>query len=56
MLQAWGGLCKCLGKDFIPYMSVAMPKLIESAQLEIHLDVITNLDGTEKSYNERLVS
>ncbi|XP_019093862.1 PREDICTED: importin-5 [Camelina sativa] len=34
MLQAWARLCKCLGQDFIPYMSVVMPPLLQSAQLK----------------------
>ncbi|EFH68149.1 hypothetical protein ARALYDRAFT_314839 [Arabidopsis lyrata subsp. lyrata] len=27
-------LCKCLGKDFLPYMGVVMPPLLQSAQLK----------------------
>ncbi|XP_019083178.1 PREDICTED: importin-5-like [Camelina sativa] len=34
MLQAWARLCKCLGQDFIPYMTVVMPPLLLSAQLK----------------------
>ncbi|CAH8256820.1 unnamed protein product [Arabidopsis lyrata] len=34
MLQAWARLCKCLGKDFLPYMGVVMPPLLQSAQLK----------------------
>ncbi|CAN4094820.1 unnamed protein product [Withania somnifera] len=34
MLQAWARLCKCLGQDFLPYMSVVMPPLLQSAQLK----------------------
>ncbi|CAM6081611.1 unnamed protein product [Calypogeia fissa] len=32
MLQAWARLCKCLGQEFLPYMSVVMPPLLRSAQ------------------------
>ncbi|CAE5960316.1 unnamed protein product [Arabidopsis arenosa] len=32
--QAWARLCKCLGKDFLPYMGVVMPPLLQSAQLK----------------------
>jgi hypothetical protein len=34
MLQAWARLCKCLGQEFLPYMSVVMPPLLRSAQLK----------------------
>ena len=34
MLQAWARLCKCMGQDFLPYMSVVMPPLLQSAQLK----------------------
>ncbi|KAM1114758.1 hypothetical protein PS1_005428 [Malus domestica] len=34
MLQAWARLCMCLGQDFLPYMSVVMPPLLQSAQLK----------------------
>nr|GEW73970.1 importin-5-like [Tanacetum cinerariifolium] len=30
MLQAWARLCKCLGQDFLPYMAVVMPPLLQS--------------------------
>ncbi|KAJ9703056.1 hypothetical protein PVL29_004711 [Vitis rotundifolia] len=36
ILEVWGRLCKCLGKEFLPYMNVAMPHLLQSAaQLKI---------------------
>lgn len=33
-MQAWARLCKCLGQDFLPYMNVVMPPLLQSAQLK----------------------
>uniref|UniRef100_A0A0D9VXV9 TOG domain-containing protein n=1 Tax=Leersia perrieri TaxID=77586 RepID=A0A0D9VXV9_9ORYZ len=39
MLQAWARLCKCLGQDFLPYTSVVMPPLLQSAQLEPDVSV-----------------
>ena len=30
MQQAWTRICKCLGRDFIPYMAVVMPPLLEA--------------------------
>ncbi|KAI4340588.1 hypothetical protein MLD38_025407 [Melastoma candidum] len=46
MLQAWARLCKCLGQDFLPYMSVVMPPLIQSAQLKPDV-TITSADDDE---------
>ncbi|GKC76810.1 F-box/LRR-repeat protein 14-like protein isoform X1 [Tanacetum coccineum] len=37
---AWARLCKCLGQDFLPYMTVVVPPLLQSAQLKS--DVIIN--------------
>nr|AAX95644.1 HEAT repeat, putative [Oryza sativa Japonica Group] len=39
MLQAWARLCKCLGQDFLPYMNVVMPPLLQSAQLKPDVSV-----------------
>ncbi|GFZ12868.1 ARM repeat superfamily protein [Actinidia rufa] len=44
MLQAWARLCKCLGQDFLPYMSIVMPPLLQSAQLKPDL-TITSADS-----------
>ncbi|GAB4843737.1 Importin-5 [Ancistrocladus abbreviatus] len=44
MLQAWARLCKCLGQDFLPYMSVVMPPLLQSAQLKPDV-TITSADS-----------
>ena len=32
--QAWARLCKCLGQEILPYMSVVMVPLLRSAQLK----------------------
>lgn len=44
LLQAWARLCKCLGQDFLPYMSVVMPPLLQSAQLKPDV-TITSADS-----------
>ncbi|KAB5529553.1 hypothetical protein DKX38_019634 [Salix brachista] len=44
MLQAWARLCKCLRQDFLPYMSVVMPPLLQSAQLKPDV-TITSADS-----------
>ncbi|XP_058114921.1 uncharacterized protein LOC131257956 isoform X2 [Magnolia sinica] len=33
MLQAWARICKCLGKDFLPYIGAVMPPLLQMVQL-----------------------
>ncbi|KAH0454990.1 hypothetical protein IEQ34_016914 [Dendrobium chrysotoxum] len=44
MLQAWTRLCQCLGQDFLPYMNIVMPPLLQSAQLEPDV-TITSADS-----------
>ncbi|PPD66212.1 hypothetical protein GOBAR_DD36911 [Gossypium barbadense] len=44
MLQAWARLCKCLGQDFLPYMTVVIPPLLQSAQLKPDV-TITSADS-----------
>ncbi|KAG4167661.1 hypothetical protein ERO13_A13G209350v2 [Gossypium hirsutum] len=56
MLQAWARLCKCLGQDFLPYMTVVIPPLLQSAQLKPDV-TITSADSDndiEDSDDERL--
>ncbi|KAL4591289.1 hypothetical protein LXL04_004247 [Taraxacum kok-saghyz] len=50
MLQAWARLCKCLGQDFLPYMSVVMPPLLQSAQLKP--DVIITSASSDNELDE----
>ena len=42
--QAWARICKCLGQEFLPYMSVVMPPLLHSAQLKPDV-TITSADS-----------
>ncbi|KAI7729184.1 hypothetical protein M8C21_025858, partial [Ambrosia artemisiifolia] len=54
MLQAWARLCKCLGQDFLPYMSVVMPPLLQSAQLKPDVIITSaNSDNEIESDDER---
>lgn len=48
ILQAWARLCKCLGQDFLPYMSVVMPPLLQSAQLKPDV-TITSADSDNEN-------
>ncbi|KAM3283375.1 importin-5 [Capsicum chacoense] len=47
LLQSWGRLCKCLGADFIPYLSIAMPVVLKSATLKNYLSVSDNADDPD---------
>ncbi|KAK6119931.1 hypothetical protein DH2020_046324 [Rehmannia glutinosa] len=53
--QAWSRLCKYLGTEFVPYLSLSMPQLLLSAQLTNYLDIIENSDDMDYSDDERLV-
>eukprot|EP00884_Botryococcus_braunii_P020479 jgi/Botrbrau1/7114/Bobra.0165s0131.1 len=44
MLQAGARLCKCLGEEFLPYLSVVMPPLLNSAQLRPDVAVLDTSD------------
>lgn len=55
--QAWARLCKCLGQDFLPYMSVVMPPLLQSAQLKPDVTITSadSEDEAEDSDDERFL-
>ncbi|XP_031096287.1 importin-5-like isoform X2 [Ipomoea triloba] len=46
LLQAWGGVCRSLGVDFLAYLSVSVPQLIQSAK---RIDYLTDdVDSDDK--------
>ncbi|KAH0714029.1 hypothetical protein KY290_009023 [Solanum tuberosum] len=49
-LLAYGRLCKCLGEDFLPYLSLAMPIVLKSAQLSF-----SNSSDTDDSDDESMI-
>ncbi|CAN4114708.1 unnamed protein product [Withania somnifera] len=53
LLQAWGRLCKHLGADFLPYLSIAMPIVLKSVRLMNYLSVSNNSD-TDDSDDESM--
>ncbi|RZC58884.1 hypothetical protein C5167_006187 [Papaver somniferum] len=55
MLQAWARLCKCLGLDFLPYMSVDMSPFLQSAQLKPDATITSagSEDDIDQSDDER---
>ncbi|KAL3379169.1 hypothetical protein AABB24_000067 [Solanum stoloniferum] len=52
ILKAWARFRECLGKDFLPYMSVVMPPLLHSVQLT--LDVTIYFADSESDDDERM--
>ena len=52
MLAAWARICKVLGKEFIPYLSIVMPPLLHSAQLKPKFAIIDPDDpNAEEQYD-----
>jgi hypothetical protein len=39
LFQGWERLCKCLGQEFLPYMSVVMPPILRSAKLKVDVTI-----------------
>lgn len=55
MLQAGARLCKCLGEEFIPYLGIVMPPLMQSAQLKPDVNIsISDSDEEEESEDEEV--
>ncbi|KAE8678828.1 Detected protein of confused Function [Hibiscus syriacus] len=52
MLQAWARLCKCLGQDFLPYMSVVMPPLLQSSQLKPDVTITSTDSDNDIDYSD----
>jgi hypothetical protein len=44
MMLAWARLCRCLGKDFEPYLDLVMPALLNSAQTQPPVEVVDTDD------------
>ncbi|ORY01320.1 ARM repeat-containing protein [Basidiobolus meristosporus CBS 931.73] len=51
LLAAWARVCKVLGQDFIPYLPVVMPPLLQSAQLKPDFAVLDQEDDIESQYS-----
>ncbi|XP_031115495.1 importin-5-like isoform X2 [Ipomoea triloba] len=49
LLQAWGGVCRCLGVDFLPYLSDSVPQLIQSAKRTDYLTDDVDSDDKRRS-------
>ncbi|XP_031115955.1 importin-5-like [Ipomoea triloba] len=49
LLQAWGGVCRCLRVDFLAYLSVSVPQLIQSAKRTDYLTDDVDSDDKRRS-------
>jgi hypothetical protein len=47
-LQAGARLCKCLGKEFLPYMDAVMPPLVNAASEENYFQVLDDDEDEEE--------
>lgn len=56
MLQAGARLCKCLGEEFVPYLSVVMPPLLETAEVkpDISVQEDSDVDGDEDDEDDEV--
>lgn len=52
MLQAGARLCKCLGEEFVPYLSVVMPPLLHAAELKPDISVQDDTDSEAEDGDE----
>lgn len=52
MLQAGARLCKCLGEEFVPYLSVVMPPLMHAAELKLDISVQEGSDSEAEDDDE----
>ena len=52
MLSAGARICKCLGQEFLPYLSIVMPPLLQSAQLKPDVEVRANSEESEEDEDD----
>ncbi|PKC17490.1 ARM repeat-containing protein [Rhizophagus irregularis] len=51
LIASWARVCKVLGEGFVPYLSIVMPPLLQSAQLKPDFAVIDPDDDIESKYS-----
>jgi len=51
LLASWARMCKVLGPDFLPYLPVIMPPLLQSAQLKPDFAVLDPDEDVEANYS-----
>ena len=50
--QAWGRICKILGKDFLPYLPSVLPPLMLTAKASQDISLLEEEDAEELKLNE----
>jgi len=55
MQQAWTRVCKCLGRDFLPYMHVVMPPLIASVGKKPNVRVLEDDQDVEGDEDAEII-
>ena len=48
LLQSWARICRCLGMDFVPYLPLVMPPLLESAKIAPDVKITDAEEETEE--------
>merc|ERR1712137_431533 len=48
LMQAYARICRCMKKDFIPYLRVVMPPLLEAASIKPEIEVMSALADEEQ--------
>ncbi|CAG8478858.1 3893_t:CDS:10 [Diversispora eburnea] len=51
LIASWARVCKVLGADFVPYLPVVMPPLLQSAQLKPDFAILDPDDDVESKYS-----
>eukprot|EP00891_Asterochloris_glomerata_P002388 jgi/Astpho2/2388/Aster-05646 len=52
MLSAGARICKCLGQEFLPYLSIVMPPLLHSAQLKPDVEVKGSSEDSDEEEDD----
>jgi importin-5 len=50
-LQAGARICKALGPEFLPYMEIVMPPLLQSAQLKPDVNITDAGSDDDEDYD-----
>ncbi|CAG8663708.1 8238_t:CDS:10, partial [Funneliformis caledonium] len=51
LIASWARVCKVLGEEFVPYLPIVMPPLLQSAQLKPDFAILDPDDDIESKYS-----
>ncbi|RIB28214.1 armadillo-type protein [Gigaspora rosea] len=51
LIASWARICKVLGADFVPYLPIIMPPLLQSAQLKPDFAILDPDDDIDSKYS-----